>query len=454
MANISDKNRLMEELFGSDDDDDNDVDTSNIDISTRNGQMEASFQEILPNFTEKSKAIVKHHSCAGGRGVFANLRLSAGELVVIEKPTLRWENFDINDEEALRRLITLVISDADAYKVSKILYPSHVSDLRSEELHDSANLLSVESISELSACLNVESSEIWRVVLVLKHNGFESGLYQALTMINHSCSPNCIKFPPSTSSSNFSEVWTTREISEGEELTIDYCGSDVIMFEQRSQYLQKQHFFTCHCPRCCNPKLVDGTSSSIESNIWTLVEEIQNDLDMLLTSKSHDIKECLENLRNMLLDDPDLEIATKRVDMKTALYSLLIGISRREIEIIESDQSSNMDSNYMIHPLACFLSSNLQMLALKETFMGADHCDLATYHFDIANGLSAVKSYPDTLKIMHDQYSLHFKSRDLREKVCYHFHHGNRLRKMYSTRLRFSQCSSYSLDVGWLTKSI
>jgi hypothetical protein len=77
-----------------------------------------------------------------------------------------------------------------------------------------------------------------------------AGLYLNLALINHSCSPNCTKLTPwkevrsaagnGVGSWTASEVWATRNIAPGEELTISYLQPlEQTAPRRRSQFLEQ-----------------------------------------------------------------------------------------------------------------------------------------------------------------------------------------------------------------------
>jgi len=105
------------------------------------------------------------------------------------------------------------------------------------------------------------------VLLALQHNGFSSGLYTQLSIFNHSCDPNTIKFSAKCSAggARMSECWTTRPVQEGEELTIDYCPTST-QLESRI-YLHAQHGFVCACPVCqaVDSEAEEGQAGCIEA---------------------------------------------------------------------------------------------------------------------------------------------------------------------------------------------
>ncbi|XP_041418692.1 histone-lysine N-methyltransferase SMYD3 isoform X2 [Xenopus laevis] len=71
------------------------------------------------------------------------------------------------------------------------------------------------------------------------------GLYPSMSLLNHSCDPNCVIVFEGTCLL----LRTVKEIPKGEELTISYI--DVKMPTQgRRDQLQRQYSFTCDCHRC------------------------------------------------------------------------------------------------------------------------------------------------------------------------------------------------------------
>ena len=101
------------------------------------------------------------------------------------------------------------------------------------------------------------SYDMMRLLLVCRYNGFESGIYLHLAMINHDCYPNCVKFAPRRAAAAttttgtttqqqqyyyYSEVRTTRFIPAGEAITISYLPR-IMSHASRRHYLWDQHRF-------------------------------------------------------------------------------------------------------------------------------------------------------------------------------------------------------------------
>ncbi|XP_073528901.1 histone-lysine N-methyltransferase SMYD3 [Phyllobates terribilis] len=100
------------------------------------------------------------------------------------------------------------------------------------------------------------------------------GLYPSMSLLNHSCDPNCVIVFEGTRL----HLRTVKEIPQGEELTISYM--DVKMpSHMRQMQCQRQYCFTCDCHRCMSKDkdedmLAGGeeTSREMEHSLPTLEE--------------------------------------------------------------------------------------------------------------------------------------------------------------------------------------
>lgn len=106
----------------------------------------------------------------------------------------------------------------------------------------------------------LNSRDINRLLLALRYNGFESGIYLHFSMFNHDEDPNCIKFRPppeewsETKKNNsddiarklprYSEARTTRYVRKGEALTLHYLENPrEVSHATRRKILWDQHRF-------------------------------------------------------------------------------------------------------------------------------------------------------------------------------------------------------------------
>ena len=66
----------------------------------------------------------------------------------------------------------------------------------------------------------ISNADLIRAAAAMHLNSFNSGVFPTISLINHSCRPNCVKFEPNAV--GVSEVRVVRPIAAGEECTICY----------------------------------------------------------------------------------------------------------------------------------------------------------------------------------------------------------------------------------------
>jgi hypothetical protein len=78
--------------------------------------------------------------------------------------------------------------------------------------------------------------DILRLLLALRYNGLETGIYTPVAMLNHLTNPIV---QVSSEADKYSEVRTTRAVRQEESLTI----SATILSRHQAQHLWEQHRF-------------------------------------------------------------------------------------------------------------------------------------------------------------------------------------------------------------------
>lgn len=191
------------------------------DIFSENDSDKEEDEEQVGEEDDKSEQsilskVVEISNIGGNRGLVATCYIPSCVLILAEVPAVTWKDKNLEEKNALITTIETCLSNELAYSTSKNLYPKSIEDCRKDEIDTLHELLTPIEITGIAIRSNIDRDEVLRVLLVLQHNGFGSGLYNVLTMLNHSCNPNCIKFSPSAGSSGASEVWTVREVQENE----------------------------------------------------------------------------------------------------------------------------------------------------------------------------------------------------------------------------------------------
>ncbi len=218
-------------------------------------------------------ATVGQVSVGGGRGIFATRDLAAGTLVVAEIPVFPFEDASQLDDPAyLMQTIENLSSNELAVDACAFLYPQKYEEADAEEREQVVAIWGEEQLVQLAERVKASRDEVIRRVLVLQHNGFDTGIYKWLSMANHSCAPNCIKFATNNSSGWASEIWTTQSVQKGEELTISYRSPLEMAQSSMNRFLIQHHRFQCKCKACARIESIYWDKSVIESINSSVVE--------------------------------------------------------------------------------------------------------------------------------------------------------------------------------------
>jgi hypothetical protein len=375
------------------------------------GDEETSFR----NSKEREKKVceVKDvHGIGGGRGVFASQSLPAGTLVCGEVPIVTWPQLEIDtgSGDAVIDLTKLVLQQKKYYKATLTLHPQCLADADDEEVATARTTLDgkvdlmVQDTKEA-----IDEDELVRVFLCLQHNGFESGLFNLLTMFNHSCSPNCIKFPPLHGTAGYSEIWTIKNVDCGDELTISYSPSSLITRKSMQNFLESHHRFRCCCQHCENdgesmereikepplPSHIDveaiqRTLETIESELRCLFVENSTDSYLISLSMMKTVQKLID-----LLDEGKMETKSEHM-LKIQCYKTSINCAVKVLQSAEALAPSfsgtgagtkKPKTKILVLSATTYLRNSFHLLTHQLFSLGAEHPDLATTYEDISQGM-------------------------------------------------------------------
>jgi hypothetical protein len=193
---------------------------------------------------------------ASGRGVFAVCDLSPGDIVLVERPFLTEDEVDPADSDpdvslhARLARRALVLGDSVAEGLSA-LHPfsvdQYLEKVREEYAADGSLAYLTRPSAEAGEPFSEEEALL--VMLKVRFNAFGSGLYLLSSMINHSCRPNCVKLAQGV---DLGDPWTefvaVRPIKTGEEVTINYTGTELRSQAGRSREFERQHLISLAGP--------------------------------------------------------------------------------------------------------------------------------------------------------------------------------------------------------------
>ncbi|XP_064270777.1 histone-lysine N-methyltransferase SMYD3 isoform X1 [Passer domesticus] len=130
------------------------------------------------------------------------------------------------------------------------------------------------------------------------------GLYPSMSLLNHSCDPNCVIVFEGYQLL----LHSVREIQIGEELTISYVES-LMPTRERQKQLLRQYCFECDCPLCQNQEK-DAEKLAGEEHAWKEVKDAVNEVRYPKSKEEwrHVLARCQDLLSNNEGHLPDTNI--------------------------------------------------------------------------------------------------------------------------------------------------
>lgn len=359
-----------------------------------------------------SVAVVPCDQVGGGRGMIAKADLPAGTLILIEDPMAQWTSNDVASIDL--DLLDLILSDAPDFQ--KLMHNAEHLHPTKSCIDDTFNDLSVE-IQELFSEMHskysgndkmktmlqllesqkvknrdnsqIEASDLCRLLLAIRFNGLESGLYCFTAMLNHADHPNCVKFKGEA----YSEIRTTKHVGLGDMLTISYV-PQLWSHATRREYLWKHHYFDIGTTLPSNLlamelvgfSLPDSSTEGTESSSPTArIESTTSDLECILL----ELKDSLRYDESFALEQAFMELLTAaQAELANENHLLLIPILKLHIDTCDLVQHSPTLSMTNRQSLLCRLArSALKARTLISMIFGPDHFDIASVDLDLAHAL-------------------------------------------------------------------
>jgi len=438
----------------------------------------------------------------GGRGYIATQDLPPGTCVLIEKPIVKgWSEaqmgkklglesiqyiFERDDAklaiqcmeelhprrekvlEIYKEAVDAATSDVDSLDGTQII------DMISNMNSDTSHVQQVKSLVEYANDHNITNSDgshiedidINRLLLTLRYNGFDSGLYLHFSMVNHNEDPNLIKFRPSTNQHEdglyYSEARTTRHVRKGEVLTLHYLENPrEVSHATRRCILWDQHRFDIGDESAYKQFLDNGLYSDNERGNHIYESELilgkfpqstkdgaadngegNDERDNVATTDN--IEKSLDDLEDMLVeiqaltqsqsneknaDDTTFDraaaleltigelIFASTSTLGNANHILLSRCWRLHIDIIEvilTNYTSKLTEKQSVDLMARFLLSVKPLLESQRCRLGIDHPDVARTYQDYSMALQVLLSHPKKL------LSLNLGSLDQCSKMEHH----------------------------------
>eukprot|EP01031_Cornospumella_fuschlensis_P026072 gene26072-31482_t len=383
-------------------------------------------------------SVVQASLAEGGRSVVATEFLPAGTLIACEWPFITWNDLNFEDAQSVYSVLRSIYDNQPKLAKSLTsLYPQELTpQLLENEIHPlsgSKPLIHDILALNLKAAEMISTEEIYRLLLVLQHNAFDSGLYAYLSMFNHSCVPNCIKFSPTSKSRGASEIWTTRDVQAGEELVISYYHPLEDKIGNIHAYLQQQHHFRCQCARCA-PYTQHSQESAEESldfygntyrEVYQAIELAQEALASIHQQEQdvhtlyihdreedipvHKVYAHIQALYAYISQSPspldelvqrkgegqylEANLARNLVNLCAKYHDLFFQTSAQHTHAhIHPPQPHTHSFSHILTVHTIWIVASLYLIQSKTRYAGADHPDYSMHYHDILNSYEVVAS--------------------------------------------------------------
>ena len=210
-----------------------------------------------------------------GRGLVATRRINVGEVLLEEMP--------------------MMVIESRHSKISLKEFREHYDRLDTEtkakilELNDSTHDY-IENQTKKEAGNSDDEDETLRALRIFSNNSIEvcereemyprkeGALYTHISLINHSCNPNCTW---SWVKADFrrKKVIAVKPIGKNEEILVNYLDKEDFNFslrqERREELLDKFHFI-CKCVECCLDNEALATNERIRLQIQSKIGTVQS----------------------------------------------------------------------------------------------------------------------------------------------------------------------------------
>jgi hypothetical protein len=364
----------------------------------------------------------------GGRAYVASRDLPPGTLVLVEEPIVKWPSDQLGKPLDLisvkhflsNRKAQEFLHDLEDFHPTKATVDAAVPNTTpssgpSVQVGDMLKMLQkqlepgrIEEIVQLAKDLSltnrnksaVSTTDILRLLLALRYNGLESGIYLHVAMINHSCRPNCTKFLPHMT--NYSEVRTTRHVSAGEALTISYL-SHIASHATRRQILWDQHRFdiggTCDSSSDAM-ELVNGRMpASSPENID--MDSLTWHIEQAIAALEDHHQEAAANLGDPAIWDQlqALELSCEELcvqakhQLQNDSHVLLIPCLRLHLDVCDLFQRGSLSAQQRNALLVRSILSGHALLELQTLYYGPHHFELAKTCLELSHAIREILSH-------------------------------------------------------------
>ena len=361
----------------------------------------------------------------GGRGYVATKDIPPGELVLLERPLLAWPEDESSSVDLEK--IQAILHSKDANQVLTVMedfYPSRAlvneavgqgtaseNTAQVEEMIQKYREtiqnedLRLKTILKVAAAKGVSNSDgtalseldVLRMLVALRYNSLETGIYPHVAMLNHADLPNCVKFRPNEDT-GYSEVRTTRAVRAGEGLTISYIPR-LLCHSSRRKHLWKQHRFDigdldqksniAHC-ELVNGAIPNANAEELMLNIETATAELEDQCRELAETPNENRQLTSDEMETAkALELASLELYTSACDqLGNDHHILLLPCLALHLEACDLVQRHvNLSKKQRMLLLKRLIITGRKLIKMQIRTLGPDYFDLAKVYLDVAQAM-------------------------------------------------------------------
>eukprot|EP01125_Pyxidicula_operculata_P014987 TRINITY_DN5063_c0_g1_i1.p1 TRINITY_DN5063_c0_g1~~TRINITY_DN5063_c0_g1_i1.p1 ORF type:complete len:383 (+),score=83.27 TRINITY_DN5063_c0_g1_i1:46-1194(+) len=322
----------------------------------------------------------------GGRGYIATEDIQPGTLVISEEPFIEWPENTGDDPMNIASLKGLLAHpDADfIFEDLRYVHPMSL-DMVSKEMIEVMEAKHGKDLDLIAEKFKKPREDLMRVLFAFQCSSFGTGVYLHISIFNHSCRPNCIKFSPEGTKG--SQVRATQLIKKGEELFISYLEPREQTYAKRKKTLLDQ-FNIIAPPPDLRDELLEKFLDPKNPGNQAYVDDLENKLEEIDRNEGNI---SLTELFKML------ETAHKWLDSKHVLLCRLNKLILNKVAPMLQEEDNDQDEQQFTKYLLAYVNLSYQVYQTQLFWISKDHIDLATTFCDLAMGIQSLLSWDSQL---------------------------------------------------------
>ncbi|KAF2692153.1 SET domain-containing protein [Lentithecium fluviatile CBS 122367] len=217
-----------------------------------------------------------------GLGAFATHDLATGSIILREAPVIR-----------ISRPSHLKGSGYPIAEVTRVVREEYTK-LPPAAQDEVLSLTYHAKPGEVASLNNDPLGVIFRTNAYNTGDGF--GLFPKIARINHSCRPNAGYYWSEALQKRI--IYATREIAEGEEITVSYI--PLTLPQSERQHRLNRYGFTCTCSACTLPPPSLALSDTRRRDIGTALSAFSTQLNLTISSSPSALRKARKNAKSSL----------------------------------------------------------------------------------------------------------------------------------------------------------